>query len=578
MRNIKINLLGILAFLFLLAGCEYEGIDPITEVATGNDTIAPQVNVSYPQEGTTIKVIEEVSSINIQFKVTDDIEVDNIQVMVDGNEVATLSDFKDYRIINEEVTFENVTNGEHTVTVTATDINGKTTTVTRNFSKEPPYTPRFLAYGEYLYMPFDGDYTDLMSLRNATQVGDPGFTEDAFLGGRAYEGAEESYLTLPFDGESLGQEFTIFFWYKFNSDPNRAGIITMQPEGFDQAADSGLRLFREPNPQGVPVIKLNVGTGSTNVWNDGGTIDDYEGEWINVAVTVSTTATTIYFNGMPQKEATLEEPIDWTGADLMSIMSGAPRFTGWDHLSDESAMDELRIFSSALTQEQIQELIGASAETLYMPFDGDYKDLVTGSNATVVGDPGFADDAVAGDAAYSGASGSYLTLPAVQSQEFTATFWYKFDGSTDNAGLIAMSPVDPDHPDAPNLRTSGIRLFRELRDGVPVLKLNVGTGEGESWNDGGAIGPYEGEWVHVAFTVSSADNKTVIYIDGQPVKEGNLGGNSISWEGADLLSVMSGAPRFTGWGHLADQSDMDELRFYNKVLSPEEIAAMANNQ
>jgi len=49
--------------------------------------------------------------------------------------------------------------------------------------------------------------------------------------------------------------------------------------------------------------------------------------------------------------------IDWTGADILSIMSGAPRFTGWNHLSDESYMDELRLFNKALTQEEVQTIM-----------------------------------------------------------------------------------------------------------------------------------------------------------------------------------------------------------------------------
>jgi hypothetical protein len=38
-------------------------------------------------------------------------------------------------------------------------------------------------------------------------------------------------------------------------------------------------------------------------------------------------------------------------------MSGAPRFTEWSHFSDLSLMDELRIFSKALTQDEIKTII-----------------------------------------------------------------------------------------------------------------------------------------------------------------------------------------------------------------------------
>jgi hypothetical protein len=574
MKIIDKIFIGLFSICLMLSSCS-DGIDPITPVEAGADAAAPQVNILSPIEGSTIKVLEEVSTVNIKFEVVDDIEVANIQVAVDGNTVASMNEFLDYRVVKDEVIFDNVINGEHTVTVTATDLDGNTTTKTVNFSKEPPYTPRFA--NEYLYMSFDGDYTDLLSLRNATQVGMPGFTEDAFLGGRAYQGAEESYVTLPFDGESLGQEFTVFFWYKFNPDPDRGGILVMQPEGASEpTASSGFRLFREIS-QGEPTIKLNVGTGNSHVWNDGESIAAYEGEWMNVAVTVSTTATKIYFNGVLQKEASLAEPIDWSGANLMSIMSGAPRFTQWDHLSDESAMDELRIFDAALSQEEIQALIGASAETLYMPFDTGYDDLIANREVTVVGSPGFAGESVEGSNAYAGAEDSYLTLPSagLTGESFSATMWYKLNADPNRAGILVIGPEDPDnagYPETQNNRTSGFRFFRENgAAGHQRFKLNVGDGTADTWVDGqtDADVPNDAGWVHLAFTISPTT--AIVYINGVAVKESTFSG--IDWSGSDILSIMSGAPRFTGYNHWSDLSYLDELRFYNKALTQEEIEA-----
>lgn len=582
MRKFNIHILGLLSFLFLFAGCQYDGIDPITKVDPGADAGDPQVSINYPQEGTSVKVLEPTTSIDIKFEVTDDIEVQEIVVSVDGDQVATINDFIDYRIVKKTVTYDNLTNGDHTLTITATDTAGNTTTKTVNFSKKPPYTPRFA--NEYFYMPFDGDFTELVTVTPATQVGDPGFTDDAYLGTKAYLGAKDSYLTIPFDGESIGKEFTAAFWYKFNPDPNRAGILTVGPEDTanpdaQNVRTSGFRLFREI-ANGTPTIKLNVGIGDDESWNNGASIEAYEGEWIYVTFTVTETDTKLYFNGQLVNEASLPNPISWEGTSFMSIMSGAPRFTGWSHFSDLSAMDELRLFDTALTQEEIQGLIDASAETLYMPFENKYKDLVSDRDVTVVGDPGFTSEAAEGDAAYEGSANSYLTLPAegLQTKEFSATFWYKFNATPDRAGILTMSPEDTDHPNAQNLRTSGFRLFREIAGGKPTIKLNVGTGEGETWNNGGAVDAFEGQWVHVAFTISSANNKTVVYINGEPVNSGDLGGNSIDYTGADLLSIMSGAPRFTDWGHLSDKSAMDNLKFYNKALTAEEVKAdMSSN-
>lgn len=62
-------------------------------------------------------------------------------------------------------------------------------------------------------------------------------------------------------------------------------------------------------------------------------------------------------------------------------------------------------------------------------------------------------------------------------------------------------------------------------------------------------------------------------MDGTEVK--SIPFTGISWNGCDIMSIGSGAPRFTEWGHLSDQSLIDELRIYNKALPASEIARLA---
>lgn len=567
MKKLRITYISFLACFVLLAGCEREGIDSITAVDPGEDQGGPEVTIDYPREGTTLNVLEEVSSIHIEFQVTDDIEIDEIEVLVDGNVVATLNEFPDYRIVDQEVVFDNVTTGEHTVTVRATDMDGNQTSETVNFSKEPPYSPMFA--NEVFYMPFDGDFMELVSLTDPEQVGNPGFSDGAYLGNAAYLGATDSYLTIPL--EPLGDQFSASFWYKVSGDQDRAGILVA---GADEDRTQGFRLFREGDADSQR-IKLNVGTGDGESWNDGGALDVNAGEWVHIAFTVSPDETAIYFNGMPVNTAAMSSPIDWTGVEELTIGAGGETFSYWNHLSDSSPMDELRLFDTALSQEDIQNMINASTQTLYMPFDGDYKDLISNRDVTVVGSPGFAGESVKGNDAYAGAEGAYLSMPSdgLLSQEFSTTFWYKVNSDPDRAGIITISPEDTENPDAQNDRTSGLRLFREGSAAEQRIKLNVGTGSSDSWNDGGVIDATAGEWVHVAFTISNT--QTVVYINGEPAGTSELT-SPIDWTGADLVSIMSGAPRFTAWGHLSDHSYIDELRFYNITLSAEDVkAAMA---
>jgi hypothetical protein len=256
-------------------------------------------------------------------------------------------------------------------------------------------------------------------------------------------------------------------------------------------------------------------------------------------------------------------------------------------LSDLSYMDELRLFNRALSQEEIQGIIqtesgeippfnGQYGEIFYLPFEDNFTEQATGEDAAVVGSPGFADGIVG--KAYAGAEGAYLTFPAgsLQNDALSATFWMLINAEPNRAGILVMSPEDTEnagYPAEQNLRTSGFRFFREDAAGKQRFKLNVGTGAGETWFDGGAnadVDPAAAEWVHFAYTIS--ESEAVVYINGEVASQNTFPG--IDWTGVEFLSIMSGAPRFTGWDHFSDLSLMDELRIYDRVLTQEEIQTM----
>src|SRR5690606_35339367 len=191
----------------------------------------------------------------------------------------------------------------------------------------------------------------------------------------AYAGAADSYLTFPTAGLDLGNELSGIFWYKLNAVPERGGILVVGPPD-DVNPDapnnrtSGFRLFREPGADGNQRFKLNVGNGTADAWVDGGTaadLDPASTKWVNIAFTISDTKAILYINGQVVKESDITG-ISWAGCDILSIMSGAPRFTGWDHKSDLSYMDELRLFSKALSQDEIENIIGVTNP--YTPADG----------------------------------------------------------------------------------------------------------------------------------------------------------------------------------------------------------------
>ena len=222
--------------------------------------------------------------------------------------------------------------------------------------------------------------------------------------------------------------------------------------------------------------------------------------------------------------------------------------------------------------------IGADGQMFYLSFDEDLEDYQSLMEAAVVGSPSFVDGK--SGKAYAGAANSYLTfdvanMAAPLSSEMTFTFWYKVNGTPDRAGILVIGPPHAGQPaNAQNNRTSGIRIFRENAGGLQRVKANVGNGTADSWVDGGTkadLNPATAGWVHIALVLTST--KATFYMKGVEVAAANFTG--ISWNGCDIISIGSGAPRFNEWGHLSDNSLIDEVRIYNKVLPVSEIQRMA---
>ena len=338
--------------------CTDSYIDDIIPVDPGADMADPEVIINFPSEGTQIRVPEEVIPINIDFEVRDDIEIASIRILLNQTEIGSYENFLDYRRAVIVHRYEDLENGTHILTIEATDLAGNTTTESVNFEKVEPYTPIY--DDEIFYMPFDGDFMELLSTQNANVQGNPGFANGIM--GRAYAGANNAYLTFPTAG-LLQDEFSAVFWYRVNASPDRAGILVIgppdpnNPENMNNRT-SGFRLFREAAGS-MQRIKLNVGNGENDNWFDGGAaadIDPAAGEWVHVAITLTQSRAAVYLNGQPVSQGTFPG-IDWSGTDILSIGSGAPRFTEWGHLSDTSQLDELRLFSRELSQEDIMVIM-----------------------------------------------------------------------------------------------------------------------------------------------------------------------------------------------------------------------------
>jgi len=351
MKSLKYILFACLITVFAVS-CR-KGLDPINYVAPGPDLEPPVVEITDPLDGKIVLSPDSVGVVTFKFAASDDIELKSVTVTLDGTELASYTTFTDYRRMAPNLVYNHLLDGDHILTVNAVDATDKSTTKTSNFKKvtAPPYDPM---EGEVIYLPFDGTYLNYIGYTSAGVVGTPSFAPGKK--NDAYAGATDAYVTYPTDGV-IGDEFSFAFWMKINSTPLRSGVVVIGPPGTGTDAERkfGLRLFREGTAT-KQAIGLNVGIGTVDAWDNPFTTITVGEDWVHFALAISPDYVKIYVNGDTVKGLSLKTKIDWTGCTSISIASGQPTFTVWEHFSDLSLYDEMHFFKRTITAEDVQKL------------------------------------------------------------------------------------------------------------------------------------------------------------------------------------------------------------------------------
>ena len=207
-------------------------------------------------------------------------------------------------------------------------------------------------------------------------------------------------------------------------------------------------------------------------------------------------------------------------------------------------------------------------EVLYFPFDGDYKDAIAEKELTVVGTPDFVNEGKV-NLAYVGDSASYLTYPTegIVSTQWSVAFWYKLNAAPVRGGIISIS-----RGDVAENRPWGFRMFRE-NDGATKQKIGVNFGNGttETWMNPFITIDTTSVWMHIA--VAFTETSATIYVNGEVAMENAALTAPLDWTECTSMTIGSGAPNFIYWDHLSDRSQYDEMHFFTRTLTVEEIQA-----
>ncbi len=345
-----------LSILLALNACN-EGIDPISSVEPGPDELAPTIDISSPKDGDQLIVASGVG-VPIVMEAIDDIELESVSIVVNDQEVDKVTNFKDYRRyapINGHML--DLEDGVYTMQVTATDKTSKDVTselISFTVVQMGDFEP---LYGESFYMSFQNHFLDHATVNSAAMEGTPTFESEGKVG-VAYQGNDAANLSFPVSEVFAGSEMSATFWYNI-AQQGRSGMLSASPGGSNNNRVAGFRLFREGGDD-AQTIKLNVGNGSSDQWFDGGaaaTVNPQTTEWIHIAITISSSEATVYIDGEVAAQGPLDEPMSFDNCEDLYIASGGPHFSGWGHGNDMSQYDELRLYQTALSQDNIKAII-----------------------------------------------------------------------------------------------------------------------------------------------------------------------------------------------------------------------------
>jgi hypothetical protein len=377
MKNIKLILLG---FVFLAFACEDGYIDDITPVDPGPDVSEPVVDVVSPSPVVNIPFTEQEAVVNLEFLVVDDIEIESITVNLNGSQIASFSEFLDFRRFEETLTSDALGIGVHELEIVAVDVADKTTTEIYNFEITNIYSPR---PGEVFYMPFEGEsFLDLISETTATEAGQVTFRDGIAFDAAHFDGSAESYLLFDPGTEIVNtSDLSLSFWtnVEFVDEDNSGGIdgiIGLVNLSNVSNFWGNLDFFIEngSNPTDGADMRIHITNDDSETWitnvND---VQGIFGAWAHHVLTYDDSSKEFkyYINGNLMTTAAAS----W--ADNLNFTNSGPMVMGTVHFQTDPSLtsatgsqpwasyltgelDEVRIFSKALNQSEVTDLFNAT--------------------------------------------------------------------------------------------------------------------------------------------------------------------------------------------------------------------------
>ncbi len=414
--------------------------------------------------------------------------------------------------------------------------------------------------GLVAYFPFNGNTNDESGNGNNGTVNGVSFTSDRFNNnGRAVQfNGTSSVITVKDTPQlRLNNELTLTAWVK----RTRFGIDMIFEKGGDWTGGTtnyGLGLHQINNNMFYFFFKGG--------WRGTSGINDFEWHHYTVVAKNAEADPQLYIDGVPKSvqyrdgAATME--LFQSTADLhLGAQLGANIYYG------ANVLDEIKVYNRRLSAAEILQNYKQEASGLvaYYPFNGNANDESgNGKNGTVNGATLTTDRFGNVNNAYNFVNPNHISVlnSSMFGNEFTVSYWFKIGSYFGQRAVMSNVAV-------PN---GG---FQQQFDGTTfsyILGYNFPQTNDPLFSNYTMQEPLS-KWHHLAVTykkTGTSSSESKLFINGELKKSSDHIGLSILF--------TPDAPFYIGQNHggLNFQGDLDDIRIYNRVLSPNEISQLAD--
>ncbi len=368
------------------------------------------------------------------------------------------------------------------------------------------------------------------------------FTNGISGQGARLPGGDADWISLPYTFTDQG---TIALWYNPEAfyDHNTVFDNSSDPNQWEMwiYASGNLSFWVNYNHDNRVNYDLNSGANGTN-------------HWYHLAITWDRYAETnqahMYINGVEVSKRNISP---WSNPGDTIYFGGHP-----GNGRGRGILDDVRIYDSTLTAEQIQAIhteIAEQAPVVHVALDDSVDNIGTGGtkyDAVLTGDPAWTNGwNNKGEALVLDGVDDYLSVPYRLSFSGSIAFWYYVPGPWYNYNSLFDNSVDPNHHEC-WIDVNGWLHYRPA-----------------SWQSQAVynMGSSSNRWYHIVCTWDAVATNTVLYVNG--VEKGravNATGNMWPIAGSNFYIGGGNAGNTPARGYVSD------LQIFETPLSSNRVA------